>query len=191
MLRTSPILCLSALIGALAAADSAGIATELAASKANDKAKAWIAAHGLALVSDPAIVAAVVAQNAKKVPLAEIQKLDEQWMKAESPLPIMKELRENDAAKVLVALAKAQPALAEAFIMDDQGANVAMIDPTSDYWQGDEPKWQNSFKGGVDVGKEKLDKSTNQVQQQVSVPVLGADGKVIGAITFGLVIGKL
>ena len=104
----------------------------------------------------------------------------------------MGELKTNAAAKILVALAAKHPVLAEAFVMDNQGANVAMIDATSDYWQGDEAKWQNSFKGGaggVDVGKEKLDKSTNKVLQQVSLPVLASDGTVIGAITLGISVG--
>lgn len=182
------------LASGLQAADSAGIAALLAASPAGDKAKAWVVAHGLSLMTDPVLVAAVVAQNAKKFPLTLIQKIDDEWQKAETPMPIMIELQGNAAAKVLAALAKAQPALTEAFVMDDQGANVAMVAATSDYWQGDEAKWQNSFKGGaggVDVGKEKLDKSTNEVQQQISLPILAADGTVIGAITLGLAVGKL
>lgn len=179
-------------LAVLPAADPAAIATTLAEGSANAQVKAWIAAHGLGLMTDPVIVAAVQAQNAKAVPLAEIQRIDGDWQKAEAPLPIMAELQANPAATALKALATAQPVLAEAFVMDAQGANVAMTAATSDYWQGDEAKWQNSFKGGaggVDVGKEKLDKSTNKVQQQVSLPVIAADGTVIGAITLGVAVG--
>jgi hypothetical protein len=179
-------------LATLPAADPAALATAVADSPANPRVKAWIAGHGLGLMTDPAIVAAVQAQNAKAVPLAEIQRIDGEWQKAEAPLPIMAELQGNPAAQVLKTLAAAQPVLAEAFVMDAQGANVAMTAATSDYWQGDEAKWQNSFKGGaggVDVGKEKLDKSTNTVQQQVSLPVIAGDGTVIGAITLGIAVG--
>lgn len=40
------------------------------------------------------------------------------------------------------------PEYAEIFVMDNQGANVAMSDKTSDYWQGDEDKFVRSFAGG-------------------------------------------
>ena len=65
---------------------------------------------------------------------------------------------------------------------------------TSDYWQGDEAKWENSFnggKGGVDVGKIKFDKSANTQLQQVSLPIIDESGNVIGAITYGLAIDKI
>jgi hypothetical protein len=38
----------------------------------------------------------------------------------------------------------------------------------------------------VDVGKVKFDKSANANLQQVSLPIIGKGGKVIGAVTFGL-----
>jgi hypothetical protein len=189
MRRILPILFAAAV---LPAADPAAIAKALADGSANAQVKTWVAAHGLGLMTDPAIVAAVQAQNAKAMPLAEIQRIDGEWQKAEAPLPIMAELQGNAAAQVLKTLAAAQPVLAEAFVMDAQGANVAMTAATSDYWQGDEAKWQNSFKGGaggVDIGKEKLDKSTNKVQQQISLPVIAADGTVVGAITLGVSVG--
>jgi hypothetical protein len=65
---------------------------------------------------------------------------------------------------------------------------------TSDYWQGDEAKWKNSFnagKGGVDAGKVSFDKSANAQLQQVSLPIVGSGGKVIGAITFGIAVSEL
>ena len=77
--------------------------------------------------------------------------------------------------------------------MDNQGAVVGENDLTSDYWQGDEAKWKNSFnggKGGIDVGKVKFDKSANTQLQQISITIVDGD-KVIGAVTFGIVITKL
>jgi hypothetical protein len=62
---------------------------------------------------------------------------------------------------------------------------------TSDYWQGDEDKWSKSFnggKGGVDAAKAKFDSSANAVIQQISLPLIDADGTVVGAITFGIAI---
>jgi len=52
----------------------------------------------------------------------------------------------------------------------------------------------NSFKegkGGLDVGKVSLDKSTNTTLQQISLPIIDTDGKAIGAICVGIVTDKL
>jgi len=78
--------------------------------------------------------------------------------------------------------------------MDDQGGVVGENNLTSDYWQGDEEKWTGSYndtKGGVDVGKEKFDKSANATLQQISLPLIAKGGKVIGAITWGVAVDRL
>ena len=82
---------------------------------------------------------------------------------------------------------------AEIFVMDNQGANVAMTDKTSDYWQGDEAKFQKSFndgKGAVFVDDVEFDDSTQAYLVQVSVPVKDG-GQVIGAITIGVDVDKV
>lgn len=159
-----------------------------------DKTKAFIKAKLLPQCSNPVLVAEAAAQDAKKVSLAEIKRIDAEWIAAEDELPIHKEKTSNVCAKEIAKFAAATPAVIEAFAMDDQGANVGQNALTSDYWQGDEPKWENSFnqgKGGLDVGKAEFDKSANAQLQQVSLPLVGPDGKVVGAITFGVVVDKL
>jgi hypothetical protein len=77
--------------------------------------------------------------------------------------------------------------------MDNQGANVCMTDKTSDYWQGDEAKFKNSYNGGkgsIFVDDVEFDDSAQMYVSQVSVPVID-DGKVIGAITFGVDVENL
>jgi hypothetical protein len=153
------------------------------------KVKAYVAKNLVPTTDTAAWVAAVEAQNAKGMTLAQIQDQDKKWTAAEEELPIQKELMNNACAKEIVNLVKKLPAIKEAFVMDNQGANVCENTLTSDYWQGDEAKWKNSFnggKGGVDVGKVKFDKSANANLQQVSLPIIGKGGKVIGAVTFGL-----
>ncbi|NLS93339.1 MAG: hypothetical protein GXX96_14375 [Planctomycetaceae bacterium] len=78
--------------------------------------------------------------------------------------------------------------------MDNQGANVGQNQLTSDYWQGDEPKWQNSCKdgkGGIDVGENKLDKSSNRTMQHISLPIIDENGRAIGAVTYGLAVDSI
>jgi hypothetical protein len=77
--------------------------------------------------------------------------------------------------------------------MDNQGANVAMTNKTSDYWQGDEAKFTDSFKNGVGaihISTVEFDESAQAYLVQVSVPVMEG-GKAIGALTIGVNIDEL
>lgn len=196
MLR--PFLLL-AVLGSVAFAEDAAalkgqLTTAIAGMAPDDKVKAFVTANLLPLTTDAAWVAEVAAQNAKAVSLDEIKKIDTQWQKAEEELPIQKDKLGNACAKACTAVAKRLPALREIFVMDNQGANVGQSTLTSDYWQGDEDKWAKSFnggKGGVDVGKVKFDQSANVSLQQVSLPIIAADGTVIGAVCFGIDVGAL
>jgi len=143
----------------------------------------------LPLCVNKVFVQEVIAQNAKGATLAEIQAIDKQWSEAEDELPIQTEKLSNACAQEIKKITKKFPVLGETFVMDNQGANVGQNALTSDYWQGDEPKWKESYKeakGGVDLGKRQLDKSTDVVDQKVSLPVIDEQGKVIGAICFGV-----
>jgi len=164
-------------------------AGEKAPAKAYDLANGKLAAFG----SDPVIVSAVAAQNAKGQSLPDIQAKDKKWMDTPGIDDFMKSLMVSDCAKSLVAIQQSMPYIVEIFVMDNQGANVAMTDKTSDYWQGDEAKFKQSFNGGagaVFVDEVKFDESTQAYLVQVSVPVQDA-GKAIGAITFGIDIDKI
>ena len=144
------------------------------------------------LGSDPMIVAAVKAENAKGKTLAQIQELDKKWMATPGIVDYMKALLDNECGKYLRKIQASAPYYAEIFVMDNQGANVAMSDKTSDYWQGDEAKFIKSYNGGrgdVFIDEVKFDNSTQAYLVQVSVPVKDGD-KVIGAITFGINVDK-
>jgi hypothetical protein len=139
------------------------------------------------------LIAAVKEQNAKGMTLDAIKKTDKEWMAATGVTPFMQAMMENSAAKELKKLESSKPYFDELFLMDNQGANVAMTNKTSDYWQGDEDKFTESFKGGqgaIHIGKVKFDKSSQAYLVQVSVPVVDA-GKAIGAITIGINIDEL
>jgi hypothetical protein len=142
--------------------------------------------------NDPIIVRAVKAENAKGKTLAQIQELDKKWMATPGITDYMKALMENECGKYLRKIQASAPYYAEIFVMDNLGANVAMSDKTSDYWQGDEAKFIKSYSGGkgaVFVDEVKFDNSTQAYLVQVSVPVKDGN-KVIGAITFGINVDK-
>jgi len=74
--------------------------------------------------------------------------------------------------------------------MDAKGLNVGQSDPTSDYWQGDEAKWQKTFSAGADavfVDEVEQDESTQQLQSQASFTISDPEtGEPIGAATAGI-----
>lgn len=140
---------------------------------------------------DPVLVAAVKEQNAKGMTLDQIQKRDKEWMATTGMDDQMKAMMKNAAAQEMDKLEATKPYFFESILMDNQGANVAMTNKTSDYWQGDEPKFTNAFKaGGTDIGKSKFDDSAKAYLIQVSVPVLDA-GKPIGALCVGINLDEL
>lgn len=137
---------------------------------------------------DTVIVAAVQAQNQKGVTLEAIKEIDKKWMATTGLDDLMRSLADNACAARLKKIQEQYKFILEAFAMDDKGAVVGETNKTSDYWQGDEPKWAESYKGGagaVHYGALSYDSSVKANIIQISVPVT-AGGKAIGAITFGI-----
>lgn len=146
-------------------------------------------------VNDPAIVAAIKEQNAKTAALSQddILAKDNAWRAevgtATTPMidavlgaplsAFLTEHREKSGGRIL-----------EVFVMDSQGLNVAASNITSDYWQGDEAKFTETYAkgaGSVFVDDVELDESTQSYQGQVSFAVTDPEsGEVVGAITIGL-----
>ena len=83
----------------------------------------------------------------------------------------------------------------EIFIMDAKGLNVGQSDVTSDYMQGDEAKWQNTYAAGPDavfIDEVEFDDSSQQFQSQANLTIVDpATGKPIGAITVGVNVEQL
>lgn len=142
---------------------------------------------------NPVIVNAVKAQNAKGMTLEQIKARDAEWMKTSGFDDEMKAMMESPAAKEMASMESSKPYFFEIFLMDNQGANVAMTNKTSDYWQGDEAKFTESYSGGtgsVHIGEVKFDESAQAYLVQISVPVM-EDGSAIGAMTIGINIDEL
>ena len=98
----------------------------------------------------PSIIAAIKAQNTEHAALdaAGITKLDNQW-KAETsatdkPL-INKVLNNATSAELKKIMSTSGGKYVEIFVMDNKGLNVGQTGITSDYWQGDEPKFTGVF----------------------------------------------
>lgn len=146
-------------------------------------------------ITNPAIIAAIIAQNAENASLTEAQviELDKKW-RAEtkaSSHPMIDGLLNSDVSKTLAGYRDSTTGMVtEIFVMDNKGLNVAQSDITSDYWQGDESKWQKTFLVGPDtifVDEIETDESTQTLQSQMSMSIKDpATGETIGAITVGV-----
>ena len=164
-------------------------AGEKAPQKVVDLAQSELAKVG----TDPVIVAAVKAENGKGKSLDQIKAKDKEWKATAGVADYMKAIMESECGNHLKKIQDGKAYYAEIFVMDNQGANVAMTDKTSDYWQGDEAKFKKSFKGGagaVFIDEVEFDDSAQAYLVQISVPVKDG-GKVIGAITFGIDVDKI
>ena len=168
--------------------DFADIITE----HANADVKEWLA--------DPAIINAIKAQNTTSTALtqAEIDALDKQWRSEVSSTDkaMINAVLNNALSGYLQGkLAASNGLYTEIFVMDNKGLNVGQSNITSDYWQGDEAKWQDTFMQGansIHISEVEEDESTQTYQSQLSLPVIDPSSQaVIGAITIGINVDAL
>ena len=137
--------------------------------------------------NDPVIIAAVRAQNSKRVTISRIKELDAAWSAGKNG-ELVKQVTTGACADFLRKLVATNARYRETFMMDDRGALVCATQRTSDYWQGDEAKWQRAFadgKGAVFIDRPRFDESTSQNLAQISIPVM-ENGRAIGVITVGV-----
>jgi len=142
--------------------------------------------------SDPILVAAVKAQNAQNLTLAEILHRDSTWV-AGTAQQLVTAVTTGACADRLRQLQALRAVYSESFAMDNKGALVCASDKTSDYWQGDEDKWIKSYNNGIGatfIDKAAFDASAQETLAQISFPVRDG-GTVIGAITVGVRVGRL
>ena len=143
-----------------------------------------------ALAADPQILKALREKNASKESMEEIQRKDKQWVES-AQYPLRKALSDGPCARRLRELTRDDAIIVEAILMDAQGANVCVSRETSDYWQGDEAKFQKTFGADKDVFVDEpaLDVSTGTYAIQLSVLVRDG-GTRAGALTLSLRVRK-
>jgi hypothetical protein len=145
------------------------------------------------LQSDPVIVAAVKQANSTQRSLEQIKEIDDTWRSTPGIDEFMRSLLDSECGRHLSEIMSSRAYYSEIFVMDHDGANVAMTDKTSDFWQGDEAKFIESYRdgaGGMHVGDVEFDESAQAYLVQVSLPIKDGE-RVIGAITVGIDVDQL
>lgn len=159
---------------------------------ANSTVKNWIA--------DSTVVNAIKAQNERHAGLsqADIDKMDKDWRAQTdaSSRPMIDAVLSNALSAYLNKQKESMQGLVtEIFVMDNRGLNVGQSDVTSDYWQGDEAKWQKTYSAGpnaIFIDEVEMDESTQTFQSQLSMSIIDpASGEVVGAITIGVNVDAL
>jgi len=145
------------------------------------------------------IIAATIAQNEanRTKSLSQLTKIDEQWQMAfkvgdvNFPKSIVNQALSQSLKQISL---ESKDLLSEIIVMDERGYNVAMLDMTSDYWQGDEDKFSRVYATATQTlyfDQIKYDASSKRFQVQVSAPLTNPKTqKAIGAITLGLDVDK-
>lgn len=138
---------------------------------------------------------AVRTQNVRTGALSseEVSLMDDVWRsevgRPETPL-ISRVVDAPVSAYILDQVVALQGKIQEVVIMDARGLNVAASSTTTDYWQGDEPKYTETYlkgPGAVFVDDVTFDESTQSFLGQVSVSLVDPEtGEAIGAVTIGL-----
>jgi len=174
-----------------------GLSTAAPAEAADDQAamQTFLDTTIMAFAQAPEIIAAVKAQNETTAGYdqGKIDALDQAW-RAEvgsADTPTISPVLDNAASDFLRAQIDAgNGSITEVFVMDAQGLNVATALVTSDYWQGDEAKFTETFAKGPDAahfGEVERDESTGTYQAQISFTLTDpASGEPIGAMTVGV-----
>lgn len=180
---------LAILMGIALLVGPAGAQTDIRTAAVAD----YVNANIRSLLQEPAIVNAILAQNAAHAGLgqAEIDDLDARWRTelSSAQRPMIEAQLSNPLSLYLKGRQRAAEGLiTELFVMDNRGLNVGQSDITSDYWQGDEAKWQKSFgEGLLHIEEAGRDDSTQLMQSQASLPIRDPQtGTVIGALTVGI-----
>jgi len=148
-----------------------------------------------AFIADHRVADTIIAQNARFAGLSQsnIDQMDKEWRAetASGSGKLINAVLSNELSQYLAGVQQdGQGLYTEIFVMDNKGLNVGQSGLTSDYWQGDEAKWQDTYgkgAGSMLIDAVEFDESTQTFQSQLSLPVTDpVTGEVIGAVTVGV-----
>jgi len=148
-----------------------------------DDLRTWIQA--------PVVVLSVAGRNANQSDFdqAKVDALDKQWRaETESQVqPLITGVLSHPLSSYLLRIqARALGLYSEIFVMDAKGLNVGQSAVTSDYWQGDEAKFQKTFPNGgsaVFIDEPEFHEGTATWRVQVNLSIADDTGAAIGVVT--------
>ena len=128
-------------------------------------------------ITDPVIIYAIKEQNELRASVSDfkIRGMDKRWIDGGKYGDMVLEMLDRQASIITRDRRElSNGIITEIIVMDNRGMNVAISDRTSDFYQGDEAKYQETFLKGPDavhVSELEFDESTQKIQTQVSLPL--------------------
>ncbi|GLQ06712.1 hypothetical protein [Sneathiella chinensis] len=142
-------------------------------------------------LGNPVVPLIIEAQNKKYSALSEadIDRLDKQWRQEtkQDDQPLIANILSNPLSNYLTQIQAGSGGLyTEMFVMDANGLNVGQSGITSDFWQGDEAKFQKTFPkghGAIFIDEAEYNEATASWRAQVNLTISDTNNRPIGAIT--------
>lgn len=129
---------------------------------------------------------------------AKVTELDNQWVRerSEDSKPLISATLSNPLSTYLTMVqARSEGLFTEMFVMDNKGLNVGQSNISSDYWQGDEDKWQKTYLAGPDavfIDAAEFDSDRQIWVSQANLSIADPDsGEVVGAVTVDINLTEL
>ena len=150
------------------------------------------------ILQRPVVLISVRAQNRiyKNLAQADIDRLDKDWRaeREAEDQPLIASVMSSPLSTFLTLVqAQNQGLFSEIFVMDQNGLNVGQGAVTSDYWQGDEAKFQKTFLVGPEaifIDEPELNEDLGTWRVQVNMTISDG-GEKIGAATFEVNLNEL
>lgn len=151
-------------------------------------------------VSNDIVIQSLRFQNEKHKNLTTkgVEELDQLWRKQREDVDqyFVSAVLSNPLSSYLTRVqAHADGKFVEIFVMDFKGLNVGQSAVSSDFWQGDEAKWQKTFlkgSGAVFVDEAEYDEDIDRWRAQYNISITDpATNQAIGAATVELNLTEL
>lgn len=173
----------SMLLSGIAVAQSAPPPKSLIDDKAIADVRTWL--------DNPVVAISLNAQNKKYATISqsEVDELDKQWRaeRESDDQPLIAAILSSPLSNYLTQIQAASGGLwTEIFVMDAKGLNVGQSSITSDFWQGDEAKFQKTFMQGSDavfVDDPEFNEGSKTWRAQLNFTLTDSSGKPVGAVT--------
>ncbi|HAI30395.1 MULTISPECIES: hypothetical protein [Thalassospira] len=150
-------------------------------------------------LANPVVSLSITSQNKlrKDMTQDQIDAADQQWRaeREAEDQPLVAAILTNPLSSYLTQIqARSGGLFAEIFVMDSVGLNVGQSSITSDFWQGDEAKFQNTFPNGPDavfIDEAEYNEGSDSWRTQLNMTMSNSDRQPIGAVTVEVNLNEL
>lgn len=150
-------------------------------------------------LANPVVELSISSQNRlrKDMTQEQIDAADLQWRaeREADDQPLVAAILTNPLSSYLTQIqARSGGLFAEIFVMDAVGLNVGQSSITSDFWQGDEAKFQNTYPNGPDavfIDEAEYNEDSDSWRTQLNMTMSNADREPIGAVTVEVNLNEL